>query len=201
MSTGDRELRRRQARRRARPRALALEEIEGAVRAAGYGVAKTEEAERPPFWRTPRALLTVGSALLFLAGLALSVTGAPEISRVAAYLAAIVVGGVPIFRAAIVGLRARHLDMNVLMSAATVGAVGIGQWAEAASVVVLFAAGNALQVYAIDRTRGAVRALVRLAPNEVLVRRERLRGRRPGRRGRSRRYGGRQARREACGGR
>ena len=37
--------------------------------------------------------------------------------------------------------------------------------------MVLFAAGNALQVYAIDRTRGAVRALVRLAPNEVLVRR------------------------------
>ncbi|HET9928024.1 MAG TPA: heavy metal translocating P-type ATPase, partial [Rubrobacter sp.] len=61
---------------------------------------------------------------------------------------------------------------NVLMSAATVGAVGIGEWAEAASVVVLFAAGNALQVYAIDRTRGAVRALVRLTPNEVLVRRD-----------------------------
>jgi Cd2+/Zn2+-exporting ATPase len=61
--------------------------------------------------------------------------------------------------------------MNVLMSAATVGAVGLGEWAEAASVVVLFAAGNALQVYAIDRTRGVVRALVRLAPDEVLVRR------------------------------
>jgi Cd2+/Zn2+-exporting ATPase len=150
---------------------LALEELEGAVRAAGYGVAKTEEAERTPFWRTPRALLTATSALLFLVGLALSVGGASEIARVVAYLAAIVVGGLPIFRAAVAGLRARHLDMNVLMSAATVGAVAIGEWAEAASVVVLFAAGNALQVYAIDRTRGAVRALVRLAPNEVLVRR------------------------------
>jgi Cd2+/Zn2+-exporting ATPase len=64
------------------------------------------------------------------------------------------------------------MDMNVLMSAATIGAAGIGQWAEAASVVVLFAAGNALQVYAIDRTRGAVRALARLAPDEVLVRRD-----------------------------
>jgi Zn2+/Cd2+-exporting ATPase len=150
---------------------LALEELEGAVRAAGYGVAKTEEAERTPFWRTPRALLTATSALLFLVGLALSVGGASEIARVVAYLAAIVVGGLPIFRAAVAGLRARHLDMNVLMSAATVGAVAIGEWAEAASVVVLFAVGNALQVYAIDRTRGAVRALVRLAPNEVLVRR------------------------------
>ena len=38
--------------------------------------------------------------------------------------------------------------------------------------MVLFATGNALQVYAIDRTRGAVRALMRLAPDEVLVRRD-----------------------------
>jgi Zn2+/Cd2+-exporting ATPase len=150
---------------------LSQEDLEGAVRAAGYGVAKTEEVERTPFWRTPRVLLTATSAVLFLVGLALSVAGGPEIAPVVAYFAAIVVGGLPIFRAAVAGLRARHLDMNVLMSAATVGAVGIGEWAEAASVVVLFAAGNALQVYAIDRTRGAVRALARLAPNEVLVKR------------------------------
>ena len=148
-----------------------MEELEAAVRAAGYGVAKTEEAERPPFWRTPRAISVFASASLFALGLALSLAGAPEVARVAAYLGAIAVGGLPIFRAAVAGLRARHLDMNVLMSAATIGAVGIGQWSEAASVVVLFAAGNALQVYAIDRTRGAVRALVKLAPNEVLIRR------------------------------
>jgi Zn2+/Cd2+-exporting ATPase len=151
---------------------LALEELEEAVRAAGYGVAKSEEVKRTTFWRTPRALLTATAALLFLVGLVLSVAGAPEVARVGAYLAAIVVGGQPIFRAAVAGLRARHLDMNVLMSAAAVGAVGIGEWAEAASVVVLFAAGNALQVYAIDRTRGAVRALAGLAPEEVLVRRD-----------------------------
>jgi Zn2+/Cd2+-exporting ATPase len=150
---------------------LSLKELEEAVRAAGYGVAKTEEAQRTPFWRTPRAISVFASALLFAVGLALSVGGAPEIVRVVAYLAAIAVGGLPIFRAAVAGLRARHLDMNVLMSAATIGAVGIGEWAEAASVVVLFATGNALQVYAIDRTRGAVRSLVRLTPNEVLLRR------------------------------
>ena len=150
---------------------LALEEIEKAVRDAGYGVESTQEVERPPFWRTPRAISVFASALLFVVGLALGLAGAPQVASVAAYLAAIVVGGLPIFRAAVAGLRARHMDMNVLMSAATIGAVGIGEWAEAASVVVLFAAGNALQVYAIDRTRGAVRALARLAPDEVLVRR------------------------------
>src|SRR5918997_671812 len=146
-------------------------EIEKAVEDAGYGVARAEEAERPPFWRTPRAISVLASASLFLVGLALSLVGVVGAARAGVSLAAILVGGLPIFRAAVAGLRARHLDMNVLMSAATIGAVGIGEWAEAASVVVLFAAGNALQVYAIDRTRGAVRALVRLAPNEVLLRR------------------------------
>jgi Cd2+/Zn2+-exporting ATPase len=150
---------------------LPLEEIEKAVRDAGYGVAKTEQAERTPFWRTPRALSVLASALLFALGLALGLADAPEVARAGVFLAAITVGGVPIFRAAVAGLRARHMDMNVLMSAATIGAVGIGEWAEAASVVVLFAAGNALQVYAIDRTRRAVRALAGLAPEEVLVRR------------------------------
>jgi Zn2+/Cd2+-exporting ATPase len=150
---------------------LAVGEIEKAVRDAGYGVAKTEDAKRVPFWRTPRSISVFASALLFALGLGLSVAGAPELARAGTFLAAIAVGGLPIFRAALAGVRARHLDMNVLMSAATLGAVGIGQWAEAASVVVLFAAGNALQVYAIDRTRGAVRALARLTPDEVLVKR------------------------------
>ena len=150
---------------------LSVEDIEKAVRDAGYGVGRTEEVERTPFWHTPRAIAVYASALLFALGLALGFLGAPDAARVGAYATAIVVGGLPIFRAALVGVRTKHLDMNVLMSAATVGAVGLGEWAEAASVVVLFAAGNALQIYAIDRTRGAVRALVRLAPHEVLVRR------------------------------
>jgi Cd2+/Zn2+-exporting ATPase len=105
---------------------LPLEDLEGAVRSAGYGVAKTEGAERAPFWRTPRALLTVASALLFLAGLALSIAGAPGAVRAGVYLAAIAVGGLPIFRAAVAGLRARHLDMNVLMSAAPSAPLGSG---------------------------------------------------------------------------
>jgi Cd2+/Zn2+-exporting ATPase len=151
---------------------LALEELEKAVRDAGYGVANTQEVERTAFWRTPRALSVFASALLFALGFGLGFASAPEVARVGVYLAAIVVGGLPIFQAALAGVRARHLDMNVLMSAATIGGAAIGEWAEAASVVVLFAAGSALQIYALDRTRGAVRALAGLAPEEVLVRRD-----------------------------
>ncbi len=150
---------------------LDVGDLEKAVREAGYEVGEKDGGERKAFWRTPRALSLFAAVVLFALGLGLGLAGAPEAVRVGVYLAAILVGGLPIFRAAISGLRARHLDMNVLMSAATIGGAAIGEWAEAASVVVLFAAGNALQVYAVDRTRGAVRALAGLAPDEVLVRR------------------------------
>ena len=151
---------------------LPIEEIEGAVREAGYGIGRPREVEKIPFWRTSRAILVISSALLFALGLVLGFAGAPGLVRVGAYLAAILIGGAPIFRAAVAGVKARNLDMNVLMSAAVIGASLIGEWAEAASVVVLFATGNALQVHAIERTRGAVQSLVRLAPDKVLVRRD-----------------------------
>ena len=150
---------------------LGLEDIEKAVESAGYGWVgpKTRRRRRSGAPRgssrpqPPRCCSSSVSVSRW--------AGSPEMVRVPVFAAAIVVGGWPILRAALASLKVRHLDMNVLMSAAVIGAVGIGQWAEAASVVVLFAAGNALQVYAVDRTRGAVRALVRLAPDEVLVRR------------------------------
>jgi Cd2+/Zn2+-exporting ATPase len=151
---------------------LSVEEIERAIEGAGYRVTRTGEAEIASFWRTRRAALTGASAMLFLLGLVLSLAGTSQVLATGAYAAAILVGGLPIFRAALAGLRAWQLDMNVLMAAATIGAAGIGEWAEAASVVVLFSAGNALQAYAVDRTRGAVRSLARLAPNEVLVQRD-----------------------------
>lgn len=148
-----------------------LTEIEKAVESAGYGVERPGAAEAVSFWRQPKVLLTLAGSLLFALGAALGLSGAPGMASVGAYAAAIVVGGLPIFRAAVSSVRAKHLDMNVLMSAAAVGAAGIGAWGEAALVVTLFAVGNALQVYAVDRTRGAVRALARLTPDEVLVRR------------------------------
>jgi Cd2+/Zn2+-exporting ATPase len=57
---------------------LAREEIEDAVRSAGYGVAGVEEAERPRFWRTPRVLSVFASAVLFALGLALTLAGRPR---------------------------------------------------------------------------------------------------------------------------
>ena len=72
---------------------VTIEEIEKAVEEACFEVGRTEEVDGPPFWRTPRALLTLASALLFALGLALGLTDAPDLVRVGAYALAILVGG------------------------------------------------------------------------------------------------------------
>ena len=62
--------------------------------------------------------------------------------------------------------------MNVLMTLAVIGAAIIGEWEEAAAVVVLFSLGNALESHVMRRTRRAIGALLDLAPAQAVVRRD-----------------------------
>ncbi|MFY0693261.1 MAG: cation-translocating P-type ATPase [Paracoccaceae bacterium] len=61
---------------------------------------------------------------------------------------------------------ARHLapDMNLLMMVAVIGAIGIGEYFEAATVAFLFALSLTLESWSVGRARNAVSALLDLAP-------------------------------------
>ena len=85
------------------------------------------------------------------------------------FVLAMIAGGAYVARAAFFSLRARQVDMNVLMTLAALGAVAIGEWAEAALVVFLFGLGTALQVATLERTRRAIRSLMELTPSTVTV--------------------------------
>src|SRR5262245_57759979 len=67
-------------------------------------------------------------------------------------------------------IRSRSLDINVLMVIAVSGAVVLGQYSEAASVIFLFAVAEWLEARTLDRARTAIRALMDLTPAEALVR-------------------------------
>ena len=85
------------------------------------------------------------------------------------YAIAMVISGYKPVKSAFYAIKSRSLDMNVLMSAAAIGAALIGEWLEGATVVWLFAIGNYLQTKSIERTRNSIRNLMDLAPPEAWV--------------------------------
>lgn len=62
-------------------------------------------------------------------------------------------------------LSGRGLDMNILMTLAAVGAYITGQYAEAATVIVLFSLGESLEGFVLERSRENIRVLMELSPS------------------------------------
>jgi len=87
------------------------------------------------------------------------------------FAVAILSGGALVFPKALRSLRTFSLDMNVLMTVAVLGAVAIGEHAEGAAVVFLFALSELLESWSVGRARRAIQALMQLAPETALVRR------------------------------
>ncbi|MBT2743336.1 heavy metal translocating P-type ATPase [Bacillus sp. ISL-77] len=113
--------------------------------------------------------LIIFSGILIALGFIGSYTGIyPTISNFL-YAFALVLSGFKPIRSAYYALKSRSLDMNVLMSAAAIGAALIGEWLEGATVVWLFALGIVLQNRSIEKTRNSIRNLMDLAPSEAWV--------------------------------
>jgi Cd2+/Zn2+-exporting ATPase len=154
-----------------------LDAISKRVSSLGYRVSDGEAAanEDTSFvfrLRQDRELLAlVISGVLTIAGLITSWLGASEATFIPLFVVAILTGGVPIARKGYAGVRVAHqLDINALMTIAVVGAALIGQWSEAATVVVLFSLGEALEGFTVDRARRSIRSLMSLTPAVATVR-------------------------------
>jgi Cd2+/Zn2+-exporting ATPase len=112
--------------------------------------------------------LTTLAGLLAVLGFAGALFGWPLAAKTL-FGVAILIGAMPVAQQAWREVtRARLLGINTLMMIAVTGAVFIGEWAEAALVVVLFALGEALEGFAADRARGALESLLDLAPTVAL---------------------------------
>src|SRR5450830_1697915 len=137
----------------------------GAV--ASTAAARAAAAAPVPWFRERRALLTLLSGALVVAGFiagAVAPAASPWL-----FAAAMVAGGLYVARAAFFSLRALQVDMNALMTLAALGAAAIGQWSEAGLVVFLFGLGTWLQVATLERTRRAITGLMALTPPEAVV--------------------------------
>jgi Cd2+/Zn2+-exporting ATPase len=110
------------------------------------------------------------SAVAAIAAEVVHFTGlAPEWLVAALALAAILGCGLGTYKKGWIALKNRNLNINALMSIAVTGAVLIGQWPEAAMVMVLFTVAELIEARSLDRARNAISGLMQLAPDMATV--------------------------------
>jgi Cd2+/Zn2+-exporting ATPase len=157
-------------------------DIRKMVERMGYGVAADEPQKAAPaqepnavlgFWRyllqsreTRFALIAGGVVLL---SLLLRWLGLPEGVSIALQIAALMLAGWPIARNGVLNLWINHtFNINFLMTLAGIGAVVIGEYAEAASLILLFDLAEALEGFTNERARGALSNMKELSPTHAI---------------------------------
>jgi heavy metal translocating P-type ATPase len=131
-------------------------------------------ADRQPTARTrpfalPEVRWATVATVLFVFGLAAQFGGAPAWLWWALYLACYVTGGWEPALAGMQALRAKSLDVDLLMIVAAIGAAAIGQVLDGGLLIVIFATSGALEAFLTQRTADSVRSLLDLAPDSATV--------------------------------
>lgn len=148
-----------------------LEPVLEAVRSLGFqpelaeaGAARTPARETPkPWW--PLALAGVAA----IASEAASWAGLPGTLVAALAIVAVLGSGLTTYKKGWVAIRNGNLNINALMSIAVTGALALGQWPEAAMVMVLFTIAELIEAKSLDRARNAIEGLMRLTPEQATV--------------------------------
>ena len=139
----------------------------------GVRVGGRELARPPSIWRTGARLAevrwAVAALVLFVAGWALQLAGAPDAVWWTVYLACYVTGGWEPAWAGLRALRDTTLDVDLLMIVAAIAAAAIGQVFDGALLIVIFATSGALEAVVTQRTADSVSALLNLAPERATV--------------------------------
>ncbi|RBP00004.1 heavy metal translocating P-type ATPase [Rossellomorea aquimaris] len=143
---------------------------EKSARQASQEVKEDTKEDKVPFYKKHSTLLY---ASLFIAFGYLSsfVNGEENIVTSLLFLASMFIGGLSLFKVGLQNLLRFEFDMKTLMTVAVIGGAIIGEWAEVAIVVILFAISEALERFSMDRARQSIRSLMDIAPKEALVRR------------------------------
>lgn len=113
-------------------------------------------------------LFTALTAFLGLGAFLAQRLGAPALAVSLTYAAAYTFGGYFGLLESIEALKERHLNVDLLMILAAIGAAIIGQPTEGAVLLFLFSLSNTLQSYAMDRSRKAIASLLDLRPTVAL---------------------------------
>ena len=119
-----------------------------------------------------RAGLVAGVLLLAAFVLGLLGPGGQDGWALGLNVAALVVGASTFVPETVSRLRHATIGVGTLMTVAAVGAVILGEFAEAATLAFLYSLSEGLEEYSLAKTRGGLRALLSLVPDAATVRRD-----------------------------
>ena len=150
----------------------AIEPILQAVRSLGFTpeIAKSASTGAPPapekakpWW--PLALAGVAAA----ASETVQWAGMPVWVVATLALAAVLGSGLTTYKKGWIAITNGNLNINALMSIAVTGALLLGQWPEAAMVMVLFTIAELIEAKSLDRARNAIQGLLQMTPERATV--------------------------------
>jgi Cd2+/Zn2+-exporting ATPase len=119
-----------------------------------------------------RQAIVLASGTTIILALAAGKVARWQWARNSLMIAAAVLAGWEIAVRAIRSLRNRHISIELLVTIATIGALAIGEYWEAAAVTFLFVFGAYLEARTLSRTREVLKGLLDLAPVTATVIRE-----------------------------
>ncbi|SDL33024.1 heavy metal translocating P-type ATPase [Lacicoccus qingdaonensis] len=123
-----------------------------------------------PFYKKHGTLLY--SLLFSVFGfISMFVNGNDNIMTPLLFITSMLVGGTSMLKTGLQNLVRLEFDMRTLMTVAVIGGVIIGEWAEVAIVVILFAISETLERFSMDSARQSISDLMDIAPKEALVKR------------------------------
>lgn len=106
-----------------------------------------------------------GGLGLFILGIFLPLT---KLFFIALHLVAYVLVGHSVIRNSLKGLKSGQIfDENFLMTVATIGALGLGEWREAVAVMLFYEVGEAFQERAVDKSRRSIQNLLDIKPDSA----------------------------------
>ncbi len=153
------------------PGLLSVQEIIKSVAETGMKARLEREKVKGKAWWQDRRILSLFTCGIFTAiAFVLEKIGITLPSTIL-YAIGVAVGGYYPARMGLAALRTLTLNIRTLMVSGAIGAIALGLWEEAAILVFIYSLGDVLEAYAVDRARGALRALMELMPKEAVIRR------------------------------
>ena len=93
--------------------------------------------------------------------------------NISLYVISYIIVGFEIIRKALRNItRGKVFDENFLMTVATIGAFGIGEYPEAVAVMLFYQVGELFQSYAVDKSRKSISSLMDIRPDFANVEKE-----------------------------